>query len=96
MNKDQINEHEHKMEELAYQQRIRRGQDAINSGEHLYYVVGENTNVRTMDGTGRNPVIYTNPEAAQKAAYNQGNVVRYVPMKVSEYGDMFQRFMMEA
>ena len=95
MNKDQIDAHEHNMEELSYQQRIGRGQDAINSGEHLYYVVRENTNMRLMDGTGRNPVIYMNLEAAQEAAHNQGSVVRHDPMSVYEYDDMFRRFMIE-
>ena len=81
-----IEKHEQKMKELDLQNRVRRGQAAIDRGELLYYRIVVHTNARYMiDNT---PVIYTCIEAARIVSEH-----RWVPIKVSDYNEMFGRFM---
>ena len=66
--------------------RVRRGQADIYRGEHMYYAIKEGTNIRheTCDC----PIIYTDVEMV----YNISGHA-YVPIKVSDYNEMFGRFM---
>ena len=71
---------------LGTNNRVQQAADAIERGDHLYYGVKEGTNIR--HSVGDDPIIYTSLEGVLDISGHA-----YVPMKVSDYNEMFGRFM---
>ena len=69
-------------------------QESIRRGDHLWYVVAENTNSRAVN-IANTPIIYTVYGDACVMSEQITNEIGapYEPIRVSDYNNNFRRFM---